>query len=1697
MAADPIRTALEQRPPVMSVAAAWQLSVGTLVAGNVKFAPTGRDAKYATALALYFRKLSSFVPCLSGILEREIPDGERPALAVLLKRIFDATLDGDAGTINSGCRDALETLVALKSTYAMAGATPRAAIRQHRRALSDASFDLSKDIHDYKLNIDNSISALRALGITVANDETTSAYERGLEPDRNSAFDMAQLRSLWAAPNMSELTLDEKHGMVVSMIPQSSTSRQAPALLVVREMSGAASLERPGVQSAISTIRALARPGATCGTCGGKGHHTELCASDPTKTRPRRDPGQRDAKGRVICRNHQNRTCTYKNCRFSHEPPVPTTAVATTLVAPAAPAQAAPPAAPPAAPSALSLVMVVMAHAVSLIATGIAPGYRTGDRVIFVDSGAARHLVSDNRGMVLDPDLPAIVAVDGAGTQHPAAGAGTYYGTSIMTDGTEGGLINISNVSVVPSFAYNILSVSQLNANGISAYMPADGPAYLETADKNRIDLVPAGGLFALVTRPRLHATAIENGAALGDPHTPYAHDGRPPLWLPALLALTTSATPRLASGPIAPSPAVPSLAARLAASRPYAAAPLSLHSGPCAAAPDPPIPTAAAAAWGPLTSAAATAASSDALPSAAAAAASSDALPSAAAAAASSDVPKPAAAAAASGLLSPALAAAPLAPAAPTADPRPSAGAGPPISVFQFQPLDFSPLEPTLHAAIDAPSFAVRAYPFPPAPHARGAFAPGAVFDAANIHSIFGPHGARARAIESAAALGIPLGDVDGWCDCAACHLANLRRSETHTKSASDAARSRQPGHTFDFDRAVGLKPVAVGGSVDALEGICATCGYVYTVDLRSADARAVLAEILAFAVSMRAAGVDVRLVRFDSGREFTAEEVRAALAAAGCHAEYTTTDRNIQNAERAHQICQHGTRVVMRACAGNVPARFWPYARAYSALMHNLTINAYGRASPAADGRACCPYVSLFKKRPDTRAVLPFGCQVACWDAPSPPSSYDRAIIGTYIGPATDRGAGAIWFLTDKTTVRSTSSFRYLAPPNAHLDSTTLRPPDSDGPAPVDERPAPAEPAATEAPQRRSTRAAARPPQFDPSPTAGGDAAWRDAASVLVSPPASAFHGTHADQPSLYDNPDARAAEAAHHPTGEAAPPPTPDPAVPTSLREACEPEHAATCIPAFQDQVDSFRLHDTATPVLRVDVPPDTDIARSMVNFRIKRNGTCKSRWCYDGSKVNKTRRRDPDYGSFSSATPRSSSPTAGYGSLVLLCAVTAHFGHICLQDDINHAYLQGRRAEPVFMHFPYGFSDYMRHVHGNDRSSWPYDPNTHVLRVDGNIWGHPDAGAIWHAVIYPFLTGTLGFTPTPLDPCLLYRHEPNGFPTLLLLFVDDYFVSAAADVAWDVAARISARFQTKGAHIADDALGVDIDVDDNGDVAIHATSYLTRMLARFGYENAKGAKTPLPAGFTADPSHRPEDYTGGSTPHSFNPGEIAGCLVFAAVLRPDLAFAASSLASAVGCWASKHDRAAARVLRYIKATLGRRIIFRQNAPLELAAWVDASFACDIHSPSSPGRSKSRSGCLIFFMGAVLWHASRRQTATALSSCEAELAALCLLARALLVLRMTIEVIFNRKLPPTLIHEDNSGVIGIFRRGDVGGRMRHVRTAISFVLDAATAGFCELKLVPSKLQLANTLTQAEPADRHAWALARLFPTAEARPL
>jgi len=83
----------------------------------------------------------------------------------------------------------------------------------------------------------------------------------------------------------------------------------------------------------------------------------------------------------------------------------------------------------------------------------------------------------------------------------------------------------------------------------------------------------------------------------------------------------------------------------------------------------------------------------------------------------------------------------------------------------------------------------------------------------------------------------------------------------------------------------------------------------------------------------------------------------------------------------------------------------------------------------------------------------------------------------------------------------------------------------------------------------------------------------------------------------------------------------------------------------------------------------------------------------------------------------------------------------------------------------------------------------------------------------------------------------------------------------------------------------------------------------------------------------------------------------------------------------------------------------------------------------------------------------------------------------------------VVFNMTLPPTPVFVDNMAVIAIFRRRSVIGRMRHVRIAISFILDAIDSDQIYVQFVPTKAQKADALTKAVSPPQHAAFVSEMF--------
>jgi len=70
-----------------------------------------------------------------------------------------------------------------------------------------------------------------------------------------------------------------------------------------------------------------------------------------------------------------------------------------------------------------------------------------------------------------------------------------------------------------------------------------------------------------------------------------------------------------------------------------------------------------------------------------------------------------------------------------------------------------------------------------------------------------------------------------------------------------------------------------------------------------------------------------------------------------------------------------------------------------------------------------------------------------------------------------------------------------------------------------------------------------------------------------------------------------------------------------------------------------------------------------------------------------------------------------------------------------------------------------------------------------------------------------------------------------------------------------------------------------------------------------------------------------------------------LIYLSHTRPDISYAVNTLSQFMHSPSKIHLKAAYRVLRYLKRTLGHGLMFRKSDYLELSIYIDADFASSI--------------------------------------------------------------------------------------------------------------------------------------------------------
>ena len=177
-----------------------------------------------------------------------------------------------------------------------------------------------------------------------------------------------------------------------------------------------------------------------------------------------------------------------------------------------------------------------------------------------------------------------------------------------------------------------------------------------------------------------------------------------------------------------------------------------------------------------------------------------------------------------------------------------------------------------------------------------------------------------------------------------------------------------------------------------------------------------------------------------------------------------------------------------------------------------------------------------------------------------------------------------------------------------------------------------------------------------------------------------------------------------------------------------------------------------------------------------------------------------------------------------------------------------------------------------------------------------------------------------------------------------------------------------------------LGIELARRPNGDLYIHQSTFTKNLLMAYGFDVMTRTSMNVQMGLPAD-DDGPPDATQLRILQKFC-GEFNW---LATRTRPDVSYYISVIAQGITKYAAWSLQYCKKVIRYLASSWDQGLLFSWESHVDAAgliSWSDASFA--------GVSTKSQTGVVIAWDGAIVLWRSSRQASSALSTCEAEVAA-----------------------------------------------------------------------------------------------------------
>lgn len=386
------------------------------------------------------------------------------------------------------------------------------------------------------------------------------------------------------------------------------------------------------------------------------------------------------------------------------------------------------------------------------------------------------------------------------------------------------------------------------------------------------------------------------------------------------------------------------------------------------------------------------------------------------------------------------------------------------------------------------------------------------------------------------------------------------------------------------------------------------------------------------------------------------------------------------------------------------------------------------------------------------------------------------------------------------------------------------------------------------------------------------------------------------------------------------------------------------------------------------------------------------------------------------------------------------------------DVKTAYLYGILSEELYMKQPPGFIE-----KGKEQL---------VCRLRRSIYGLKQSARCWNQRLHNVLL-CLGFAQSETDQCL-YVKAAGKKQIYLLVYVDDILLASQDSAEIDrVACALGKEFDITDLGEPSFFLGLEIQRS-GGNYSISLENYIDKIVARFGLQSAKSARSPMETGFVSTKDSG--KYFSNNTAYR----SLVGALLYVAVCgRPDVAVSASILGRKV-CAPTEEDwTAAKRVLRYLKATKSIRLQYNSETQ-KLVGFSDADWAGDVTT------RRSTTGYVFLYAGGAISWCSRLQHCVTLSSMESEYVALGEATQEAAWLRRLFADMGEKLDGPTCIMEDNQGCIQFVQSDRISRRSKHIETKEKYIRELCDQGIIHLEYCPTENMAADLLTKPLGAVR-----------------